>query len=593
MEWTFEKYRAESVKEDSQADKFFADQAQFDALVREAIQNSLDAVKDPSQPVSVSFRYRSVAPEDFGLLGLDQYKNHLESIPGKSIDLTKHITALVIEDFNTVGLSGDNLEGFLYQVNITPKDRGGGSHGIGKVTLNKFSKIKACYAYSEFDESGFVFAGFACLKSHKVGDCHYRPHGRSRMERSESLGFIRKLFTRKEGDAGLSVAIIDPVEEINYERVLGVVSDQFYVPILEGKLIVRIDDEAIDHDLLRNACGEHAGVSLYSQYLDRDCLQLGNEQVSRKEYYAVGGAKSATNVCDNIKDRVQCDEIEGLLPVAVDLKIELPIADESGRSGECTLILGHHPPDADGREPQFWRDWTLISKASGSYHYMMPSGFYSILACRDNPLANLMRKLEDPGHTSWQTGDLSDDLKFIYDKKGDVYSLTEMVKMIKSLPKSLAKIYERQTEVEYDRNKLSWLFPRPGSTSNSPAGQPGRPAGFIPGIIPDLPLPSDFDYSSTNDGFSLSLKERDVEKYPKTVEVRAAYSLGAGDPFREYEKDDFLFSNNIELKHYDAEQLDCGDNSVRYKAAGPKFKLQMSGFDPERELKIDAKILAD
>ena len=591
MGWTFEEYGPESVKEDSQADKFFADQAQFNALVREVVQNSLDAVKDPGAPVSVSFRYRLIGPEHFELLGLGDYKRHLESIPGKSIDLTKLIPALVIEDFNTVGLSGDNLEGFLYQVNITPKDRGGGSHGIGKVTLNNFSKAKACYAHSEFDDSGFIFAGFACLKSHQVGGRHYRPHGRNIIERGESSGFIRKLFDRNEGQTGLSVAILDPVEEINYDRVLEVVSDQFYVPILEGKLVVKIDDEVIDHDLLRGVCMAHPGVCLYSRYLDSDCLHLERETISRKDYKA-GGIKSASSVCDGIKKKIQHDEIEGLLPVAVDLEIESPIPDVSTSPGKCTLILGSHPASDDRRRPQFWRDWSLINRASDSHHYMLSSGFYSILICRDDPLCDLLRKLEDPGHNSWLTGDLSDDLKAIYNNKDDINLLTEMVRLVKSLPKALSRIYEQQVAVEHDRNKLAWLFPKPGSVSETPAGQPGRPAGFVSGLIPDLSSSLDFEYRQTGDGFSLALKEGNIAKYPKTVEVRAAYSVGGGNPFKEYERDDFVFSDNIELRHHDAEQLDCGDNSVRYKAMGPKFKLQMAGFDPERELKIDARVLS-
>ena len=53
MEWKFEKYGEESIQRDSSSEKFFKETAGSEALIREFVQNSLDAAEDSSHPVTV------------------------------------------------------------------------------------------------------------------------------------------------------------------------------------------------------------------------------------------------------------------------------------------------------------------------------------------------------------------------------------------------------------------------------------------------------------------------------------------------------------------------------------------------------------
>jgi hypothetical protein len=74
------------------------------ALVRESIQNSLDARLDQTQPVTVSFRIGSTSKENLALI-TQGLKAHLDIALGKEPGalLGGICNYLVVEDFNCTG----------------------------------------------------------------------------------------------------------------------------------------------------------------------------------------------------------------------------------------------------------------------------------------------------------------------------------------------------------------------------------------------------------------------------------------------------------------------------------------------------------
>ena len=124
------------------------------SLIRESIQNSLDAVLDKDKPVKVCFEYRSLEKNDYpNFFGL---KEHVKSCLEyhKNIKAANFIYPLMIkylEDTNEVGfirVSDYNTKGMDYEENQTDKtfyafvraagvsvkegDGSGGSFGFGK-----------------------------------------------------------------------------------------------------------------------------------------------------------------------------------------------------------------------------------------------------------------------------------------------------------------------------------------------------------------------------------------------------------------------------------------------------------------------------
>ena len=183
MQWEFEKYGPGSTLQDSSSDKFFKEAPGAESLVREFVQNSLDAAVDSKgeKPVRIVIKEVHLVSKD----SIEQLRQNWPKEKPLSKDvvapylsgLRKHLHAcgikaegsnirfvlerntrafctireeseiklVVLEDFNTKGLEGDNLIGFFLRDNITSKDHGGGSHGIGKAIFSASSEINTFF----------------------------------------------------------------------------------------------------------------------------------------------------------------------------------------------------------------------------------------------------------------------------------------------------------------------------------------------------------------------------------------------------------------------------------------------------------------
>ena len=164
------------------------------SVVREVIQNSLDARKLDDEPVRVAFRLDKVSKSEFcgfsikkfvkasseqaTLQGLEARVKIYEQLLNE-ISTTRNISVLSIHDWNTKGLTGPTdgtMVGNWYALTkgdgLTQKDGEGslGSFGHGSKAPFTFSRSKTVYYYSliETDDGGLErrFQGKGKLQSH-------------------------------------------------------------------------------------------------------------------------------------------------------------------------------------------------------------------------------------------------------------------------------------------------------------------------------------------------------------------------------------------------------------------------------------------
>ena len=182
--WSFPLSGAEDSNRRPKLDEFFKSQQPTTSVVREALQNSLDA-RDREQdgPVRVSFRIsehswkkvrKFLKTTDDGVT----VNSHTSSddLGGFAEDLGgKPVRCLAIEDYGTKGLtgsiekdearSGSNFVGFWWNEGITGKGKGTrGNHGVGKTTLTRVSALSAFLAVTnrQTDDQTFLI-GFCNL----------------------------------------------------------------------------------------------------------------------------------------------------------------------------------------------------------------------------------------------------------------------------------------------------------------------------------------------------------------------------------------------------------------------------------------------
>ena len=566
MKWKFEKYKEDSTRQDSSSDKFFKEASESDSLIREFIQNSLDASNN-SKAVKVTINEKFLNKREFKDF-LTDLEPHLKACDIQSHKNQQKIKFIILEDFNTKGLEGKNKENFFKADNITNKQEGGGSHGIGKAVFLAFSKIQTFFGYSIFDNNQSTFQGRAVLKSHKIDQHEYRPYGNLEIPIKNHTNFIDTIFKRKKTEKGLSVAI--PYCDLKIEDIKQCCLDQFYIPIINEKLEVEIGNEKINKETLLDL--DEPKVQLAMDYNTLD--KTRNYLIKEKDWKHLKFPELTT------------DLIEQNSSFFLSFEIELPTKQGYYESGKATLLIKKEEENTEKFQSiDFWRDNLLIPEVIS--RGKKQKGYAAILIICDTPLSGLLRGLEDPGHTRWLTGFIKPEIKEKY------INVRKLVDFVKKLPLEFIRQIKYQP-IEQDSHFFSDYFPDISFLGKKQTREEG--SDFPKGgksIIPEEPQFQNFIYKphKKGDGFSLSLKKQ--EYHPDKLTVKTAYGTNKGNAFSNYDKRDFIFEENIAIKleseKNSGEKIFCNENSVTYSITDEKFCISFTGFDPDKELKIDIK----
>jgi len=282
--WIFEVKRSSQKSRDPMQASFFTNYSIDDdthALVREAIQNSLDArsKKETHQPVRVRF---FVGTHDAGSKIMDSYisdeawkhfnafDNGLKSPPTRADDCK----FLVYEDFHTSGLignesatepeKGNSFYYFMRAEGQSGKDEGErGRHGIGKYVFPYTSRIRMYFAATVREsDSRCLIAGQSVLKSHSVDGVKYTPDGwwgtkldcgiddylQLPIEEESNWLRLKQDFSlnRERTQSGLSLIIPYINDDVDVAKLGEHAVKEFFLPILHNQLIVNIQSENID-----------------------------------------------------------------------------------------------------------------------------------------------------------------------------------------------------------------------------------------------------------------------------------------------------------------------------------------------------------
>jgi hypothetical protein len=256
------------------------------SIVREAIQNSLDAVNDNSKPVVVSFQYfdlnRQEYPEFFKIeehinQSLKYYETNTDA---KRLfgDMLKYLngteegkkklklSCLKISDSNTKGMYFDRgttspFYAFLRASGVSAKNQGaGGSFGFGKGAYFALSPIKTLVVSSKDTEGKVYFEGASRLTTHKDSSddkiSAFGFYDNNNGEPTTEENNVPDIFKRTE--AGTDVNIIGLWNETERKKLMiKSVLNNFWLAIYDEKLIVRIDDITITKNNIETTIDEY------------------------------------------------------------------------------------------------------------------------------------------------------------------------------------------------------------------------------------------------------------------------------------------------------------------------------------------------
>lgn len=600
-------------------------------LVREALQNAIDAgrsVERSGEAVRVRIVLRTgghaaspaVGERWFGSLWphVTAQKNGLREAPS----LADPCGFLVVEDFGTVGLTGDvlsddidgaqnNFVDFLRSDGRTRKSSGEqGSWGVGKNVFPRCSRINAYIAYTvRRDDGRKLLMGKSILKIRRVVDRQYQPPvylGSSWSDGQvplphESLGVIKRLCedfeVSRDEEPGLSLVMPWVHDSLRSSEILEDVVSQFYYPILTGTLRVDLDLNG-------------SRYSLNSSTILDEVRRTPQLDAVRPHVELAAWAQSdaaddpiellVTNLPDGPQkwDPLMIPEetrqaIKGKLDRRERVAIRVPLFVRQKKQGDghpvrtyFDVYFEHDESDQPDSKPRFFREMLCINevkRAGGAQRVR------SLVVIQDNPLADLLRNAEPPNHSDWTAGTAN--------FKGVYLHGNHVVTFVKSAVRSIMS-FVRAGEEALDASVAIDYFskPKPAGPTPSKASGGGKKKGADPEPPPFPPPPPSlkrFRLVEIDSGFKIVPGDEAAEA-PRVIGISMAYDVFAGSPWTQFEPADFDLTRKDRSGITIATSGGAGyevtaANRLKLRVESKPFELYVSGFDPNRDLIVNAR----
>lgn len=267
--WKFEEQTGQEQGPNNATAEHFKSRDAFSSLVRESIQNSLDAFLDPSKPVQVKYAFGHLKEEDLSN-SIREIEDHVracfDSYPESStykrmVDyLNQHamdpISYLRVSDYNTKGMdyipdTKCGFHSFLQSIGDSHKDGegAGGSYGFGKAAYYELSNARTILVSTKTQDK-VAFQGCYMLCTHKMADgikyssSGFYDLGDKQPIQDENL-IPAELIRRDYGsDIYLLYADDDPDKVLQYhETLIKSVLVNFWMAVYNNKLEVTFDWE--------------------------------------------------------------------------------------------------------------------------------------------------------------------------------------------------------------------------------------------------------------------------------------------------------------------------------------------------------------
>ena len=379
----------------------FRDEAPWASLIRESIQNSLDAVCDGSQPVRVEFLFKELSRASFPnfyeleyhIRGcLNYYPNNqnaqrkfepmLRFFNDGREDEEKKLGYIKVSDFNTKGMNyvkdatDSPFYAFVQAAGVTVKSdsASGGSYGFGKAAYFNISPISTILVSTRTVDNNQFFEGVSALCTHKCDNVKYTSVGFYSNNEREPISKNDKIpvpFRRTEPGTDVLIMGIDQAGETDFTEMIEAVIRNFWLAIQSNKLEVKIGDYEINRDTLESLMSKYFPDAL-------DTTKNYSENYNPKPYY------------------------ETVVKAGLDNRFKL-FEDSIPQLGDVKLYI-QRSKDADDMIAYFRQQRMLIYKKKKGTSF----GYYAVFVCDDRDGNAILQSMEPPAHNRWVAKNSSD-----------------------------------------------------------------------------------------------------------------------------------------------------------------------------------------
>lgn len=612
---------------DSANDAFFTAESLenlSEALVRESIQNSLDAAHRDSAGVR-EVRVRiglvpSATGEARDMLNelFSEAKAHFDA--GIETGTRRSVFSsdpgyLLFEDFGTTGLDGDvaawRLEdstgnGFwsFFRAEGRSSKSGDslGRWGIGKQVFPTASAIHAMLGLTvRTDEPQRVLMGSAVIRSRVVSGEDYDPDGWFGLKEQPSCPvlpvtdtafvdrYVRAFNLLRGSEKGLSLVVPWVDERVNADDLRRGIVRNFFWPILQGELKVdletadgtwQLNQETVTQHRTLLPAAEAAVVEFaaWAAFARPDqFVKLPADAAPRPDWRTTGDVLLPDSLIAEVQKRLAAEQ-----RVAIEIPVRVrPKNTETGGERISRFHVFFTPCRDQGHRTIFLRDGIVITDVRSP----ALTGSRSLVVVDDRPLAGLLGDAEGVNHTQWQKDSPKFHNRYVYGAD-----------TIKFVTRSVYEIVQRlhAAEKKGDPKLLLDLFFIPID-----AGDPEKtrkPKSADPDDHSDAPVVTverklkRFDIRKVEDGFKLVAGDSPLDKFPIRVRIEAGYAVRRGNAIKRWAKDDFQFVRaplRLDPKPAGISWHENG-NTLEVEIQRADFSFGVCGFDRRRDLVVRA-----
>jgi hypothetical protein len=625
-QWRFREMQPGEINVDPIEGEFFTTEAIgsiTDALVRESIQNSLDAARG-NEPVVVRFALftKPNSGYDAGLINkryIDGLSPHLRAKHAGLQDLPNpadSIDYLLIEDYGTRGLQGDisqyddlnddfKKNDFYYfwrNIGRTRKEATDlGRWGLGKTVFQAASRINSFFGLTIRNDDGrLLLMGQSVLKIHKVNGRRFAPYGyfgRFNGELAlpvEEQSFIKQFSEHFSVDRvdkpGLSILVPFLDREIEtgtfaQQFVISTVKHYFF-PVLAGKLIVEIKHENKSYKLDANSLDNLLKKSRFSESRGMiGLIDLARWAIKQPENSYFKLAEPTPGKAPKLRDTVdpaQLIDLQQKFSESKRLAFYLPISIQR-QNGKEILHTGfrvflERNDNLEKAEDYFIRQGITLPEITSLKH----KGIRAIVSITERDLSTFLGDAENPAHTEWERNSKKFKQKY---KLGPT-----TLDYVKTSPREIVKLLT-QPQKGRDENLLKHIFSLPdvqkdplGKNEKEVSGEGENKKSTEP--IVDVIGSHYIQLTPVKGGFRLTKRPK-ATKVPRYINIWLAYEVRSGNPFKKYTPLDFdLAKPPIEIQIRGAILLLKKENVIQIEVRKGNFQLTVTGFDMHRDLRI-------
>jgi len=632
VNWWFAKQPKGVVHQDSVLGEFFATESIdniADSLVREFIQNSLDATS-PSQQLEVRFSVGTMTGAISAKYTSGLFDHIAELDSNAAALLGNDARYLVAEDFGTHGLRGDPEEefrtptkeyhrknDFYYFIRSqgasekSSTDRG--SWGVGKFTFPMASQINSLFALtirqdqSEPGGVGPLLVGQCFLNNHQIDGVVYPPHGwwsdrvGSGVEtfpvpftgNNEHLAsFAADFGLARTSEPGLSVVVPHVHDEMSRQSILKSVLRNYSASILLGQLQVTVNEvggestlltaenllevaQAAAEDVWTSIRGEVELLKWWANEGRLDPVLLPQPPTGDQTSWK---ARMSDTDRDQIQQKLSSGErVVVRVPVHVAPRPKAKVDGVSEPTWSFTDVI-LQPDDEGASSSTYYREGLRISNVGGN----KAVGVRAITIVEDAPLASMLALAEGPAHVDWTARGTRFSGKFADGRN--------VIAFVKNAAANVVKA-ARNADSEQGVNLAGDIFhlnPVKGPTGNTDTGN-GKEEGDPPVVDPPEPVPHDVIVDQRRRGFVVTAPKVSAQT---TLRVELAYDVRRGNPFKKWKPLDFTIPD-LKIDLESGVMTGHQDCAFIVEVTDPEcFRVEVSGLDPNRDLIVKAEVKA-